>query len=124
MAKYRSRLEILGDVLGVVSGGAKKTQIMYQANLSYSLLIRYLKEVIDMGLVKMKSGGTYELTEKGSAFLREFKSYNERRVEVEAQLNGVRNEKSVLENRFLKSESIDAGLKSCSDKKGEKEKAT
>ena len=101
MAKYRSRLEIIGDVLGVVSGGAKKTQIMYQANLSYRLLTRYLKDVIDMGLVKMKGGATYELTEKGSAFLREFKGYNERRVAVEAQLNGVRNEKEILESRFL-----------------------
>jgi len=54
MAKYRSRLEIVADVLGVVSGGARKTQIMYQANLSYKLLVHYLKDVIKMGLVKMK----------------------------------------------------------------------
>jgi len=123
MAKYRSRLEIVADVLGVVSGGARKTQIMYQANLSYKLLVRYLKDVIDMGLVKMKGEDTYELTEKGSDFLREFKGYYERRVEVEEQLNGVQDEKMMLENRFLNSENVNAGLKSCSGKKDDEKKA-
>lgn len=124
MAKYRSRLEIIADVLGVVSGGARKTKIMYQANLSYKLLIHYLKDVIDMGLVKMKGENTYELTEKGSDFLREFKGYHEHRVEVEEQLNEVHDKKVMLESRFLNAGNMDAGLKIHSGKKGEKEKAT
>ena len=124
MAKYRSRLEIIADVLGVVSGGAKKTQIMYQANLSYKLLIHYLKDVIDMGLVKMKGENTYELTEKGSDFLREFKGYRERRVEVEEQLNEVHDKKVMLENQFLNAGNMDAGLKNyASEKDGEKKAA-
>ena len=124
MAKYRSRLEIIADVLGVVSGGARKTQIMYQANLSYKLLIHYLKDVIDMGLVKMKGENTYELTEKGFDFLEEFKGYHQHRVEVEEQLNGVQNEKVRLETRFLNAKSMDAGLKNCAGEKDEEEKAT
>lgn len=124
MARYRSRLEIIADILSVVSGGAKKTKIMYQANLSYKLLTRYLKDVIDMGLVKTKSGNTYELTEKGSDFLREFKGYYERRVEVEEHLNDVQDEKVMLENRFLNAGSMDAGLRNYPGKKGEKKKAT
>ena len=124
MAKYRSRLEIVADVLGVVSDGARKTQIMYQANLSYKLLVRYLKDVIDMGLVKMKDENTYELTEKGLKFLEQFEGYYERRVEVEEQLNGVQDEKVRLENRFLNSRNMDAGLKIRSGKKGAKKKAT
>ena len=123
MARYRSRLEIVADVLGVVRGGARKTQIMYQANLSYRLLTRYLKDVMDMGLVRMENENTYELTEKGSDFLRQFKNYYERRVEVEEQLNGVQDEKVMLENRFLNAKSADAGLKSCSGKKGDEKEA-
>jgi len=123
MAKYRSRLEIIADVLGVVSGGAKKTKIMYQANLSYKLLVHYLKDVIDMGLVKMKDGNTYELTKNGFDFLAEFKDYYERRVEAEEKLNGVQNEKTMLENRFLNVRNMDAGLKNCPSKKGEKKEA-
>jgi len=124
MAKYRSRLEIIADVLSVVSGGARKTQIMYQANLSYKLLTQYLKDVIDMGLVKMKDRSTYELTEKGFDFLKEFKGYHERRVEAEEKLNGVQNEKVMLENRFLNAGNMDADLKNCPSKKGDKKKAT
>jgi|GEM_PF-391873 len=123
MAKYRSRLEIIADVLGVVSGGARKTQIMYQANLSYKLLVHYLKDVIDMGLVKMKDGNTYELTEKGFDFLEEFKGYYEHRVEVEEQLNEVQDKKVMLENRFLNAGNKDAGLKNCAGEKDEEEKA-
>jgi predicted transcriptional regulator len=124
MAKYRSRLEIVADVLGVVSVGARKTQIMYQANLSYKLLINYLKDVIDMGLVKMKDENTYELTEKGFEFLEEFKGYYERRVEVEEQLNGVQDEKVMLENKFLNSRNMDVGSKIHLSRKSEKKKAT
>jgi len=46
MGKYRDRLQIIADMLSVVRGGAKKTHIMYQANLSYTLLGRYLSEVL------------------------------------------------------------------------------
>jgi predicted transcriptional regulator len=120
MARYRSRLEIVADVLGVVSGGARKTQVMYQANLSYRLLTRYLKDVMDMGLVRVEDGNTYELTEKGADFLLEFKGYHGRRVEVEEKLNDVEDEKVMLENRFLNAKGVDVGSKNCSRKKGEK----
>jgi len=111
VVRYRSRLEIVADILGVVREGARKTAIMYQANLSYKLLVSYLKYVIDMGLVRMESGNSYELTEKGSGFLREFENYRERRVEVEKELGEIEEEKMLLEDRFLNAKSIDAGLK-------------
>ncbi len=122
MSRYRSRLEIIADVLSVAREGAKKTQIMYQANLSYKLLTRYLKDVIDMGLVRMEGENTYELTEKGSDFLREFKDYYERRVEVEEKLNDVQDEKMTLENRFLNAKNMDAGLKNRLSKEVEKKR--
>jgi predicted transcriptional regulator len=40
--KNRSRLEIIGNILGVAKYGAKKTHIMYRANLSYSQLQEYV----------------------------------------------------------------------------------
>ena len=122
LGRYRSRLEIIADVLGVVSSGAKKTQIMYQANLSYRLLTRYLRDVLDMGLVRMMDETTYELTEKGAGFLQQFKGYYERRVQVEAQLNDVEEKKLVLVNTFLNSTNADAGLKNCPKKKGKEER--
>lgn len=121
MVRYRSRLEIVADILGVASEGARKTAIMYQANLSYKLLVRYLKYVIDMGLVKIENGNIYELTEKGAGFLCEFKNYHERRVEVEKELGEIEEEKMMLKDKFLNTKSIDAGLKNIlSERSGRK----
>lgn len=124
VVRYRSRLEIVADILGVAKEGARKTAIMYQANLSYKLLVSYLKYVIDMGLVRMESGKTYELTEKGAGFLHEFKNYRERRVEVEKELGEIEEKKMMLEDKFLNTKSIDAGLKNnLSERSGRKKAA-
>ena len=104
MVRYRNRLDIIADVLEVAKGGARKTKIMYGANLSYTLLTRYLKDVIDMGLVRGEDGSIFKLTEKGSDFLQEFNGYREHRVEVEEQLTDIEYEKVMLVNKFLKDE--------------------
>jgi len=65
VSKYRDRLQIIADMLSIARNGAKKTQIMYQANLSYRLLGRYLREVLNAGLVKFENGNSYVLTAKG-----------------------------------------------------------
>ena len=66
MGRHRSRLKILEDILSVINGntGVKKTQIMYKAYLSYKLLIRYLNDVMDAGLVTCDDN-SYMLTDKG-----------------------------------------------------------
>jgi predicted transcriptional regulator len=38
---YRDKLDIIADILTVASRNAKRTQIMYQANLSYKVLCDY-----------------------------------------------------------------------------------
>lgn len=101
MTSYRSRLKIVADVLSVAKGGAKKTQIMYQANLSYKLLTRYLQEVLEAGLVKLENGEAYELTAKGFEFLREFDDYYERRQKLRTQATEMKRRREVLENSFL-----------------------
>ena len=106
MVKYRNRLEIIADVLAVAKEGAGKTQIMYGANLSYALLTRYLTDVIDIGLVRMEAGNTYELTEKGSNFLQEFTGYREHLREVKKQLNDIKDRKVMLVNKFLNTERV------------------
>ena len=55
MVNYRDRLDIIADILNVVSREAKKTQIMYQANLSYKVLQRYLNEIVDASLVTFEN---------------------------------------------------------------------
>ena len=99
MGSYRSRLDIIADMLRVVSeGGAKKTQIMYQANLSYRLLTRYLAEVIGSCLVNFEHGeGCYVLTSKGKEFLEKYKDYLRRNKRVEERLNSLQDKRKVLE---------------------------
>ncbi len=101
MGKYRSRLQIIADVLSVVRGGAKKTRIMYQANLSYKLLTRYLETVLDSGLVQCADGECYELTPKGQEFLDRFDDYFVHRQSAEEKLNHVQDEKVKLETTYL-----------------------
>ena len=101
MGKYRSRLQIIADVLSVVKEGAKKTRIMYQANLSYKLLTRYLDDVLESGLVRCENGDCYELTQKGREFLARFDDYFVNRQSAEEKLNHVMDEKEKLENTYL-----------------------
>jgi len=98
MGKYRDRLQIIADILSVVRGGAKKTHVMYQANLSFTLLKRYLTEVLEAGLVRCDDEDGYRLTMRGRSFLDRFDEYSRRCELVETELNHVNDEKTVLES--------------------------
>jgi|SRR5579872_2059123 len=64
--KYRSRTEIVMNILEIVSQGANKTKIMYKAYLSYTQLNQYLSFLIENELIDCKPGSElYTLTEKG-----------------------------------------------------------
>jgi predicted transcriptional regulator len=98
LSKYRNRVEIIGDILNIVRNGARKTQIMYQGNLSYKLLRSYLREVIGAGLVCMgERSNIYQLTEKGKMFLKDFEDYSRSRHEAEQQLTNMNSLKTKLE---------------------------
>lgn len=119
MGKYRGRLQIIADVLSVVRGGARKTMIMYQANLSYKLLTRYLEEVLETGLVELGDDACYELTQKGKEFLDKFDEYFERRKSIEERLNNVMDEKMILEDMLLNAKAVEAN---CQRNKRERNK--
>jgi len=98
MSKYRDRLQIIASILAIASRRAKKTQIMYQANLSYKLLCRYLDEVLDAGLVCFEKGDCYVLTIKGEEFLNRHEEYSKRRKSLEKHLSNINGEKIALED--------------------------
>jgi len=99
MSKYRDRLGIIADILCVVNDndGAKKTRIMYQANLSYKLLTQYLNATLKAGLVKFGTKNYYILTQKGKEFLAKFGEYSKTREKVEVQLNHIEDQRVTLE---------------------------
>ena len=103
MGKHRDRLAILANILSVVSdnSGAKKTHIMYQAYLSYKLLVQYLNDVTEAGLVKYTENNCYELTAKGQKFLDSYHDYCKTNKSIEKQLNEAVTKKKFLEKLYL-----------------------
>jgi predicted transcriptional regulator len=95
--KYRNRLQIVHDILSVISRAkeAKKTTIMYGANLSYMSLQRYLTGMLMAGFIG-KTGSLYYVTEKGRMFLEVYKDYNEGMLRSMLQ-SDMRERKKVLE---------------------------
>lgn len=99
MVNYRDRLDIIADILNVVSQEAKKTQIMYQANLSYKVLQRYLTEIIEASLVSFKTDSQhYLLTAKGRQYLDAYKEYIKSSKNMEKHLNDFSSKRKVLES--------------------------
>ncbi|MCW3996532.1 MAG: winged helix-turn-helix domain-containing protein [Candidatus Bathyarchaeota archaeon] len=107
MGSYRDRLDIIADILNVVSREAKKTQIMYQANLSYKVLQRYLNETVKAALIKFEtSNQCYMLTYKGQEYLDAYKEYSRSSKSMEKRLNDYSTKRKVLENLcFVKPDS-------------------
>ena len=89
-------MEIIADILKAADKGAKKTRIMYVANLSYKLLEKYLKETIRIGFIRFNNDG-YELTEKGRLFLERYDNFSVRYSRIKKELQSVLFEKEVLE---------------------------
>jgi predicted transcriptional regulator len=71
--KYRSRTDIVSEILEAASGGATKTKIMYMAYLSYAQLKEYLTVMIENNLLEYTKGDSqFKITEKGLKFLRAY----------------------------------------------------
>ena len=69
--KYRSKTEIAAKMLEAANGGATKTEIMYNAFLSYNQLREYLSILIENNLIEYVEGTkTFQTTEKGLNFLK------------------------------------------------------
>lgn len=64
----RSRFEIMADILQRAVTGAKKTWLLYSANLSYSQHQKYISTLVELGLLS-KNNGLYTTTQKGMDFI-------------------------------------------------------
>jgi predicted transcriptional regulator len=75
----RNRIDIAGQILGAANGGGtKKIQIMYQANLSYAQLKKYLMVLTERDLLRYDlDTQTFKTTEKGHKFLETYNQFDE-----------------------------------------------
>ncbi|MHA1194137.1 MAG: winged helix-turn-helix domain-containing protein [Promethearchaeota archaeon] len=75
--KRRSEIQIIGKILDISKNGAKKTEILYQNNMSFAQLQNYLsflldKSIIEENTVSNDNGSSNEIyvnTEKGNNLL-------------------------------------------------------
>ena len=72
----RSRYAIIKEILEQCKEGAKKTWIMYRANLSYDITRNYLKVLLEANVIEQK-GDLYFLTQKGQELLGLLQEYVE-----------------------------------------------
>ena len=97
-SRYRSGLEIAVDVLSIASAKSKKTKIMYQANLSYRLIEKYMKSLLDRGLLVCDDGAHYLTTARGKEFLQMYLEYVERCRRIGEDVDSARKDRLLLEN--------------------------
>lgn len=89
MTKYRTRLDIIADILSVAGGSARKTRIMFGANLSFDLANRYLAEVLKAGLVSLCDDRFYSLTQRGKEYLKTYSEYSRLKKRAEEQADSI-----------------------------------
>jgi predicted transcriptional regulator len=80
----RNDLDICADVLRAANGGAKKTHLVYQANLNFNIVKKYLRRLLDNGLLEVVDDRFFT-TEKGHQFLED---YGELVVPLKSELMG------------------------------------
>lgn len=68
----RSRYDICADILRATLNGAKKTRVVYAANLNFNLVNRYLPRLTERGFIEATDDGYYLTTPKGAQFLKEY----------------------------------------------------
>jgi predicted transcriptional regulator len=96
---YRSKLDIIADMLHVMVDGAKKTQIMYGANLNYGILMKRLNEIRNACLISFeRKRRCYVLTSKGKQFLEVYEEYLKCVSNLEKHANKADGKKRILES--------------------------
>jgi len=67
----RNNLDICADILRVSRSGAKKTHLVYRANLNFNIVKKYLNELISNDLLE-NNGEMFFLTDKGAKFIERY----------------------------------------------------
>jgi predicted transcriptional regulator len=98
LGSYRGKLDIIADILTAASRKPKKTQIMYQANLSFRVLQKYLAEISGAALICFEDETQcYALTSKGKEFLEAYMQYSKTNRHAEKIISEVNSKKQTLE---------------------------
>ncbi len=67
----RNNLDIYADILKISKNGAKKTHLVYKANLNFNIVKKYLKDLTSKNLLE-NNGNMYFITDKGTTFIERY----------------------------------------------------
>lgn len=70
----RNNLDIYADILNISRNGAKKTQIVYKANLSFEIMKKHVQVLSDKGLIE-QSGRLYFTTDRGVNYIDQYRDF-------------------------------------------------
>jgi len=69
----RSSADICADILSIALNGAKKSHIVYKANLNFRIVKGYINTLVSGGLLAPEDDRYYS-TEKGEEFLKRYRA--------------------------------------------------
>jgi len=72
----RNDLDICADLLNVARDGARKTQLVYKANLNFKIIKKYISRLSEYGFLESERG-RYFTTDKGNRFLVQYHEFTE-----------------------------------------------
>jgi len=93
----RNSLDIVSDILSVALIKARKTKIMYQANLSYVQLQKYLRDLLEKNLLDHDGESFYLATKKGLQFLKLYNEHVEMLKKLEKQKEQCNRDRMMLD---------------------------
>ena len=96
--KNRGKLDIVHEILCISSIKVRKTRIMYQANLSFVQVERYLQNLLENGLIEFLDDTFYLITPKGKRFLQMHTEYLLKVKQLGEEANETEKNKLRLEN--------------------------
>ena len=70
----RNDIDICADILKVARSGAKKTHLVYKANLNFEIVKKYLSRLSENRLISSENGH-YITTEEGLKFLDSYQEF-------------------------------------------------
>ena len=78
----RGRIEIVMDILAKALSGVNKTRLMYRCNLNFVRFSRYLRQLLDAGLIERVEANPesivlYKTTDRGRELLRVLRKASE-----------------------------------------------
>jgi predicted transcriptional regulator len=95
LGKNRDQLSIVAAILEAARIDTSKTRIMFAANLSFSLLEKYLSIALKYEFVRVENN-RYSLTEHGREFLKQYRNFEDRYLRAQKVLESLSSEREQL----------------------------